>query len=351
MDQDRPITFGFLLLPGFPMSCLTSAIEPLRVANEISGQAIFDWCLISESGGPVRSSARVGFDADATLAGCAALDYLFVLSAPDSQFADRSASQGRLRHLARHGTTLGAISGGVFPLARAGLLAGVRASVHWCYRAAFRTEFPDIDASDDVIALDRNRHSASGAAAAFDLMLHLIDERLGTEVSTEVACWFQHPIIRGTGVQQRVPTLHSDSTVDCVPEPVRRAIGLLNEHLEDTITIAEVAERMNMSQRQLERRFKSATGQSPSVYYRTLRMGAARQLVRFSARPITEIANEVGCANASQLSRNYRAVFGLSPFEDRRNTVAFRDDGAVPALPAGHPDQSRGTLSPQPGRR
>jgi transcriptional regulator GlxA family with amidase domain len=56
-------------------------------------------------------------------------------------------------------------------------------------------------------------------------------------------------------------------------------------------------------------------------------MKAARQLVRFSTRPITDIAIEVGCTNASQLSKNYRSVFGLSPFEDRRNNVAFRDTG------------------------
>lgn len=327
MPREKPIRFGFLLLPGFPMSCLTSAIEPLRVANEIAEHKVFDWCLLSEDGGAVRSSARVGFDADHALPDMAGLDYLFVLSAPDSAFASRSASHGRMRHLARHGSVLGAISGGVFPLARAGLLNDHRVSVHWCYRAAFAAEFPAIESSDEVIVVDRARQTASGSAAAFDLMLHLIGDRLGPDVSTEVACWFQHPIIRSTGVQQRVPTLHADSTVDCVPEPVRRAIALLNDHIEDTISIAEVADRMNMSQRQLERRFKSATGQSPSVYYRTMRMKAARQLVRFSTLPITEIAIEVGCTNASQLSKNYRSVFGLSPFEDRRNNMAFRDTG------------------------
>lgn len=335
MDFGKPTKFGFLLLPGFPMSCLTSAIEPLRVANEIADRPVFDWCLLSEDGAPVRSSARVGFDADSALADATGLDNLIVLSAPDSIFLNRSASYGRIRHLARHGTAIGAISGGVFPLARSGLLHGFTASVHWCYKAAFRAEFPEIEPSDDVIVLDRGRHTASGAAAAFDLMLHLIGERLGADVATEVACWFQHPIIRSTGVQQRVPTLHADSTVDCVPAPVRRAIGLLNEHIEDTITIAEVAKHMNLSQRQLERLFKNATGQSPSVYYRTLRMNAARQLVRFSTRPISEIAIEVGCTTASQLSKNYRTIFGLSPFEDRRNSVAFRDDGVALRQPAG----------------
>ena len=347
MDHGTPITFGFLLLPGFPMSCLTSAIEPLRVANEISAAPVFDWCLVSEQGAPVRSSARVGFDTDVALPALDSVDYLLVLGAPDSQFANASAAFGRMRHLSRHGTRLGAISGGVFPLARSGLLHGVRASVHWCYRAAFCAEFPEIDASDEVIVIDHNCHTASGAAAAFDLMLHLIGDRLGAEVATEIACWFQHPIIRSTGVRQRVPTLHCDSTVDCESDPVRRAIDLLSDHIEDSITIAEVADHMNMSQRQLERRFKSATGQSPSMYYRLLRMNAARQLVRFSTRPISEIAAEVGCTNASHLSKSYRSIFGLTPHEDRRKTVAFRDDGAVARAAVGRGPGHRPCALPQ----
>ena len=61
-------TLGFLIFPGFPMSCLTSAIEPLRAANEIVGTEAFSWVLISEQGSRVNSSARVGFDPDQALA-------------------------------------------------------------------------------------------------------------------------------------------------------------------------------------------------------------------------------------------------------------------------------------------
>ena len=60
-------TLGFLIFPGFPMSCLTSAIEPLRAANEISGQAAFDWKLIGETGARVESSAHIWFDPDRAL--------------------------------------------------------------------------------------------------------------------------------------------------------------------------------------------------------------------------------------------------------------------------------------------
>lgn len=351
MTTETPTIVGFLLFPGFPMSCLTSAIEPLRVANEIAGARVFDWHLVSEHGGKVTCSARVGFATDLALDGVDRPDLLLLFSGPDGQFATPASGNGRLRHLSRRGTAIGAISGGVFPLARAGLLHGYTASVHWCYRAAFEAEFPGIACSDEVLVIDRNRQTASGAAAAVDLMLHLIGERLGPAVATETACWFQHPMIRGPGVRQRVPTLRSDSTTDTVPDPVRRAIALLSEHIGDTISIAEVADRLHMSQRQLERRFKSTTGQSPSVYYRLLRMKAARQLVRHTARPILDIAQDVDCATSSQLARHYRAVYGMTPVEDQHASTGIRVTAdappCAPAKAAGQAGQAPSPTGPE----
>jgi len=72
--------FGFLLVPGFPMACLTSAIEPLRAANEIAGVDVFQWQLLSESGDTVNSSANVLFQPDCALADADRLDYLFLLA-------------------------------------------------------------------------------------------------------------------------------------------------------------------------------------------------------------------------------------------------------------------------------
>ncbi|MDO7724078.1 MAG: AraC family transcriptional regulator, partial [Loktanella sp.] len=176
MNQNNIIQIGFLIFPGFPMACLTSMIEPLRAANEIAGKTAFGWTLVSEDGQRVQASANVWFDPDQDLKSCDGLDQLFLLSGPSSKFTNPTSSNGVLRKLSRHGVVMGAISGGVFPLARSGLLDGHTASVHWCYEAAFATEFPQLTATQDVIMLDRRRLTASGAAAAFDLSLNLISE-------------------------------------------------------------------------------------------------------------------------------------------------------------------------------
>jgi transcriptional regulator GlxA family with amidase domain len=262
------------------------------------------------------------------------LYFLFVLSCPMGRFDDPVRSEGVLRRLARHGLRIGGISGGVFPLAAAGLFDQQRCSVHWCYEAAFAARFPNVTVVDDVIVMEDRMYSASGAAAAFDLMLHFVEEKLSREVSTEVACWFQHPVIRGQGVRQKVPTFSGEGTSDMLPELVEKAIEQFSENLEYPLEIADLADTLHVSPRQLERKFKTATGQSPSQYYRGLRMNAARQRVLYSRDTMTAIANSVGYLRASTLVRHYKGMFGVSPQVDRKqvNTIRVTGNRTLPAV-------------------
>lgn len=326
-----PARLGFLLFPGFPMACLTSAIEPLRAANEITGRTEFSWTLIGEEAAPIRSSAEVRFDPDLALSEAKALDYVMVLSSPTSRFENPRRGNAQLRWLDRSGVVLGAFSGGIFPLARSGLLESHRVSVHWCYEAAFKAEFPHIEASPNVIIRDRRRYSASGAGAVFDLMLRLIEERLGRDTMTEVACWFQHPFVRAEDASQKVPVNKAGGTDDMLPDAIRAAIRIFGEHIEDPVQISDVAEAVAVSERHLERCFKQATGQSPLKYYRLMRLKKARQRVLYSTDTITEIAQSVGYSSSTPMARHYAEAFGVNPNDERRRLIGVR--GLAGALP------------------
>jgi transcriptional regulator GlxA family with amidase domain len=212
-------------------------------------------------------------------------------------------------------------------------MSGYKCAVHWCYEAAFKSEFPEVRASQNVITIDRQRLTAAGATAVFDLMLHLIQQELGAGIMTEVACWFQHPFVRGEEVVQKTPAPSADRTEDMLPPPVAQAIRLFAEHVEDPIQIGRVAEVVDVSARQLERSFKRSTGQSPLKYYRLLRMKKARQMALYSNDSITEIALAVGYASTTPLVRHYVQTFGLTPQQDRKAINGFRVAGDVP-LPA-----------------
>lgn len=333
MSEGAPFRLGFLMFPGFPMACLTSAIEPLRAANEILGRKEFAWQLLAESREPVLSSAEVRFEPDIALADCGHLDHLYLLSPPTGQFGDPRAGPARLRWLERTGTVLGAFSGGIFPLARAGLMEGRGCSVHWCYDAAFKAEFPKVIASEAVILREKRRITASGAGAVFDLMLRLIEERLGRDCMTEVACWFQHPFVRDEDASQKVPVARTGSTSDRLLPAIREAIRLFETHVEDTLRIPDVAAAVNMSGRHFERLFKQETGQSPLRYYRRLRLTKARQRVLYSNDPLHEIAASVGYPTSAPMARHYAEQFGVGPKQERRMLMGL-PDGALLKSPA-----------------
>lgn len=320
----EPLRLGFLMFPGFPMACLTSAIEPLRATNEITGRREFAWALLAETAAPVRCSAGIGFEPDVTLSAAEGFDHLYLLGPPTAAFADPRGGPARLRWLDRRGVTLGAFSGGIFPLARAGLMDGRRCSVHWCYEAAFKAEFPEVIPSEAAILRERRRITVSGAGAVFDFMLALIGERLGPAVRTEVACWFQHPLLREADAAQKVPVARVGATADDLPPPIREALRLFETHLEDPLRITDVAAAVGLSDRHFERLFKRETGQSPLRFYHTLRARKARQRVLYSTDSLREIAASVGYMTAGAMVRHYTRTFGISPQEDRRLAQAMR---------------------------
>jgi AraC family transcriptional regulator, glycine betaine-responsive activator len=207
-------------------------------------------------------------------------------------------------------------------------MEGRACSVHWCYEAAFKADFPQIAAREVTILREGRRITASGAGAVFDLMLLLIEERLGRDCMTEVACWFQHPFVRDADASQKVPVARAGGTTDTLPAAIREAIRLFETHVEDPLRIPDVAAAVGLSGRHFERMFKRETGQSPLRYYHQLRLMKARQRVLYSSDTLRDIAASVGYMTSSPMVRHYTALFGVSPRDERRLTRGLRDMAA-----------------------
>ena len=313
------------------MACLTSMIEPLRASNEISETNSFEWKLFSENADKVEASANVAFETDGKIEEIEKLDALILLSPPNADFIN-SRSVGVIRRLERHGCTIGAVSGGVFLLAKAKVRPNIRYSVHWCYAAAFTNQFPNNISSEQVIETDRNIMTASGAAAAFDLALLLIRSKLGSSIAAEVACWFQHPIMRNQDVKQVRPSLNELEGLEEMPELARKAIALVNQKINYPLQVNDIADEIGITSRHLSRIFKEATGESPRQYFRKLRVNAARQMILYTNEKIGEIALSVGFSSASILRSHYIDLFSLSPEEERKKINLFRvnDNSPIP---------------------
>ena len=195
-----PQIFGFLLVPKFAMMAFTSAVEPLRAANLLSGKELYDWRVITRDGRPLPSSNRIRLLPDASIETVAEtlnpenrggpagrLASVVVCGGMDGQLYQDQAVFAWLRRLARQGARVGALSDGSYILARAGLLDGYRCTIHWSCLPGFTETFPAIEASSEIYCIDRNRFTASGGTASLDLMLHMIEVDHGRELAIRLA--------------------------------------------------------------------------------------------------------------------------------------------------------------------
>jgi transcriptional regulator GlxA family with amidase domain len=306
--------FGFLTLPSYSMIAAANAIEALRMANRVTGQTVYSWQIVTLSGHPAAASNGLMLTPCAMLSAAERFDIVFVVGGVDVRNAvDRSVATA-LRKLARDGVALGALCTGTFALAEARLLHGYRCAIHWENLGAIREEFPDIEFVEDFYAFDRDRITCTGGIAPLDMMLAIIQARLGRRVSAQIAAQFL--IERGRAADERQLRQGSAATT-ATPRRLADAVRLIEDSVEAPLATEEVARRVNISTRQLERLFRRHLGISPAAFAAATRLDRARALLRQTAMPITDIGLACGFASASHFSTAYRGRFGHAPRTER----------------------------------
>ena len=303
-----------LLVEGFSMMSVASAIEPLRSLNRLVDREAWRWRLASLDGGVLAASNGIPIPTEAAETALPGSHYFFVCGGLRIQSVDERRYLSILRKAARSGVRVGSLSTGTYLLARAGLLDGYRSTIHWENRPAFQEEFPDLVCTDKLYEIDRDRMTCSGGTAAMDLMLHLITERHGADLARRVANQFHHDRIRDERDNQSGGRLERMSSL---PPAVRNALKLMQRHVEDTISIAEIAEKVGMSPRQLERLFLRYLQTSPARYYLSLRIDRARELLLYSDRPVLEVAIAAGFTSTSHFAHWFKKLQGVRPSQLR----------------------------------
>jgi putative intracellular protease/amidase len=208
----RPERFVFLLLENFTLIAFAGAIEPLRLANRMAGRTLYQWQVVSETGGPVTASNGVVLQAEAGLGEVARGAAIVVVGGVQVKQAISRPVLTWLRRQARKGLAIGAVCTGAQVIAEAGLLDGRRCTIHWENRDSFEEDFPEIELTPNVYVIDRDRFTAAGGAASTDLMLKLIAKAHGAELATLVADQMIHTAIRSDHDEQRlsIPTRIGD---------------------------------------------------------------------------------------------------------------------------------------------
>ncbi|MCX4026761.1 GlxA family transcriptional regulator [Endozoicomonas sp. SM1973] len=315
MSITNTCTIGFLVLNNFTLMSHASAVEPLRMANQLSNRTLYHWKTLSVTGEPVSASDGMTITPDDSIETTEKFDLIVVCGGLEikQQCNNRRLLQW-LQRQARLKTPLAAVCTGSYILAKAGLLDGHRCTIHWENMASFKEEFPHIMVTNHIYSIDRDRLTCSGGTAPLDMMLNVIANVHGRELSASISEMFVHDRVRNEVEQQRIPLRH---TLGISQPKLVEIVALMEANLEETISLDDLASYVGLSRRQLERLFLKYLDCSPSRYYLKLRLQRARQLLQQTNLSIIEIAAACGFISTPHFSKRYRDCFGIPPRDER----------------------------------
>lgn len=308
---------AIVLLPGFNLLATTAFIDPFRALNYLQSKSLYHWDFISRDGDKLRASNGMAVTPDGCLSKCDDQYDMVIVSA--SWLPEEHNHKDLTRFLQqqyRHGAIVGGIDTGAQILAYAGLLRQRRATIHYEHIATMRELFPDTTTTEELFVIDNRIATCCGGNATSDMALGFIRDQYGVDMANSAARYIFHDRLRSANDSQ-LPA-HYEPVGHSVPAPLRQAIVIMERHLEHTLSINEVAHRIGVSQRQMERLFKDNTGISPIQYYLEVRLDRAHGIITQTQLPILSVAVACGFNSQEHFSKAYKKRFGNSPSEDRR---------------------------------
>ena len=304
----QPLTLAALVLPQASILEVASVLDPLRSANRHLGSQAFRWRIVSPDGQPVPLTCGIELPSSGPLTTAEGADALVVIAGFRQSEGATAPLIRDLSRLAPRFLAVGGIDAGPWVLARAGLLNGHRATVHWEDLEDLAAAHPQVDVVPDRFVIDRNRFTAGGAAPAADLMLHLIRARLGPALALQVAASFITTAREGD--EPQITPTKPDPRLD---PRVAQAIARMAAMLDAPEPMAALAEKVGLSPRRLEMLFRANLAMTPAAYALDLRLSAARRMITDTRHPLAEVALRTGFSSPSTLSRAFRHRYGIAP--------------------------------------
>lgn len=313
--QNSAKHFSFFLVPDFSLVAMSCAIDVLRAANVEVGSHKFSWELVSEGTRFVRSSSQIEMPCT-PLSEAQKSEVIVICGGLQSHLFHSERAANWFKTQARRGTTIGSISDGAYVAASVGLFDNCRSTIHWKCQSGYRERFPDLDIRTSLLEIDGNRFSCAGGTASLDLMLSFVVNELSASIAKQIAENYFHDVIRGDDqIQHRLNALRF-ATRD---RKLSEALLMMEAGLENPIPLAIIANRLNISHRQLDRLFHRHLNISPSSHYRDMRLLRASALLKQTGLSVGEVAVSCGFHSASHLSKFFKGKFDKTPLQYRQN--------------------------------
>lgn len=309
------------------MMTLTSVIEPLRIANYLSADDLFAWNFYSPEPGAVVASNGMVCECAPLLPADKAVDMVAVFGSWGAESYANTELEQWLKRQARSRATLMGIELGVYALARAGVLSKSHVTTHWCWKSGFVESFPRLNVCEQLYCIDKNIITCAGGTAGLDMMLHQIASQYSEQLAVEIS----NQILLGSWRPPESPQRAATGSIcsDIHPK-VREAMRLLEEDIEEPCSIPELCNRLNVSQRSLERLFVRDTGCTIVQFSKLLRLQFARVLLASTQMSVREVSVACGFNSLSYFSQCFSKMFDKRPSDYRQ---AWPDNEPTPSWP------------------
>ncbi|NYI07534.1 GlxA family transcriptional regulator [Allostreptomyces psammosilenae] len=279
----------------------------------------YDLRLCGSRAGATRAGFGFVLDTRYGLADLPKADTVIVPSVPDECVeGDRELDPeliDALREASAAGARMVSLCNGAFALAAAGILDGRRATAHWVHTATLARRYPRVRVDDSVLYVDDGDVlTSAGVTAGLDLCLHLVRRDLGATVANQLARRMVVPAHRPGGQAQFVDL----SVPACDDDSLGPVLEWATAHLDQPLTVEDLARRAGMSTRTFFRRLHSATGTTPLRWLLGQRLARAQSLLESTNLSIDQVGQYSGLGTGTNLRRHFTAHVGVPPSDYRR---------------------------------
>lgn len=327
---NRPVAVHLLALPESTPTVLSGLYEVLNsvgvmwglLTGQPPGAGRFEVKIIARTPQPLPTEVGMQIIPHAAIGGLAPPDVLIVT---DLMLLPGSDPRGRwpdeapwAREAFEAGTVVCSVCTGSLFLAEAGLLDDLEATTHWCAGPTFRAFYPTVRLRTERILVasgpEQRVITAGGQASWEDLALYLIARFCGEQEAVQTAKIFIFGDRRDGQLPfaaMVAPPVHHDKLVQSCQT-------WLADHYAEPHPVGRLVERVELSERALNRRFKAATGYTPLEYVQRLRIEEAKQLLETTPHPVDDVAAQVGYQDAASFRRLFKRSTGITPGDYKR---------------------------------
>ena len=287
---------------------------PAQILRERSGLP-YQLTMAGPAVGGVRASGGFRFAVDHGLEAFGAAETIIVPGYEDTKRDLEPGVAQALRAARDRGTRIASICTGVFALAAAGLLDGRRATTHWEAADELARRYPLVHVDRNVLFVDEGQIlTSAGVAAGIDLCLHIIRRDHGVHAANQIARTIVAAPYRSGGQAQYVPRTLPESDGEAFARTRTWALT----HLQDNITVRDMAEHALVSYRTFSRRFIEDTGCTPLQWLLGARVDLARELLEATDLSIDQIASRAGLGTGANMRLHFQRFLRTTPSQYRQ---------------------------------